>query len=148
MARAAKSPTKKKRIAAPPKLGAASNAAVARDLAAAVTRIEALERDLKALRNAAKGALLWASRFGPMFQQDAGGNVTFTAPTGLAVTAVTIQIGASASLQLTASLMQVEAGSVLFNTPMLQSAGVFRCDTVQATTVIAASYTPGAGNVW
>jgi len=34
-----------------------SNAAGARDLAAAVARIEALERELEALRNATKSAL-------------------------------------------------------------------------------------------
>lgn len=148
MTRASKSSPRTKRVAAPLKPGAPSNAAVARDLAAAVTRIEALERELKAQRNATKAAQLWTSRFGAMFQQDPGGNVTVTAPAGLTISAVTVQIGVSAALRLTASVMQVDAGSVLFNTPMLHSAGVVRCDTLQATTVIAASYTPGAGNVW
>ena len=40
-----------------------------------------------------------------------------------------------------AGMVNVEAGMSKFS-------GVVKCDTLIATTVVATSYTPGAGNIW
>ncbi len=41
------------------------------------------------------------------------------------------------------------SGPVLtINAPMTQSSGIIRATTIMADSVIASSYTPGAGNVW
>jgi uncharacterized protein involved in type VI secretion and phage assembly len=65
---------------------------------------------------------------------DANGNSIVLEPTGISVTA-------AAKVRITASMIEVESGVARF-------AGVVACDTLQANSVIASSYTPGAGNVW
>jgi hypothetical protein len=50
-------------------------------------------------------------------------------------------ITSATSLKVRAPVVTVEAGSADFD-------GVLRCSTLIADTVIASSYTPGAGNVW
>ncbi len=49
-------------------------------------------------------------------------------------------ISSAASLRVRAPRVSVEAGST-------EVSGVLKCDTLIATTVIASSYTPGAGNI-
>jgi hypothetical protein len=44
--------------------------------------------------------------------------------------------------------VQVSAGQVTVNAAMSTFSGMVKCDVMQATTVIATTYTPGAGNVW
>ncbi len=52
------------------------------------------------------------------------------------------KIKAQASqLEATAGMVKVDAGMSTFS-------GVVKCDTMIATTVIATTYTPGAGNIW
>lgn len=46
------------------------------------------------------------------------------------------------------SLMQLKAGTITVETPLAQFSGIVSCNVMQATTVIASTYTPGAGNVW
>ena len=34
------------------------------------------------------------------------------------------------------------------NAPIAKFSGIVQCDVIQANTVIGATYTPGAGNIW
>lgn len=61
--------------------------------------------------------------------------VTINAPTAQ------VQVTAASSMSITAPQLTVNAASATFS-------GIVQCTTMQATTVIATTYTPGAGNVW
>ena len=61
--------------------------------------------------------------------------VTINAPTG------TVQITAASEVDVTAPQVSVTAAIATFS-------GIVQCQVLQATTVIATTYTPGAGNVW
>lgn len=65
---------------------------------------------------------------------DAAG-VTVNSPSGQ------VQVKGAASIELTAPFVNVNASMSTFS-------GVVVCKVMQATTVIASTYTPGAGNVW
>lgn len=79
----------------------------------------------------------------------AGGKIELTAA-GSTITiegsGVTIQTGAKVSVQ--ASQVDVSAGLVKVDAAMSQFSGVVKCETLIATTVVATTYTPGAGNIW
>jgi phage baseplate assembly protein gpV len=69
-----------------------------------------------------------------------GNSVTFEA-SGVTVTAaakVTVQ---ASQVAISAGLVTVEAGMAKFS-------GVVQADTVITNSVVSASYTPGAGNIW
>jgi uncharacterized protein involved in type VI secretion and phage assembly len=80
-----------------------------------------------------------------------GGSIEFDAlqtslridSSGLTVNAATanVQITAATSMTLTAPQLTV-------NSAMSTFSGIVQCQTMIATTVIASTYTPGAGNVW
>ena len=74
--------------------------------------------------------------------EDANGNtVTMTA------SGVTVQ--ASAAVTVSAgSAVEVNASMVTVNAGMSRFSGVVQCDTLVSNSVVSASYTPGAGNVW
>jgi uncharacterized protein involved in type VI secretion and phage assembly len=59
-----------------------------------------------------------------------------------------VSIQAAAKVSVQASQLEVSAGQVSVNAAISSFAGLVRCDVLQATTVIAATYTPGAGNIW
>ena len=44
--------------------------------------------------------------------------------------------------------MEIDAGEVEVDAGVARFAGVVQCDTLVANSVVAASYTPGAGNTW
>lgn len=71
----------------------------------------------------------------------AGGATVTLSPAG-----VTIETGGKVEVQ--ASTMKVSAGMVTVDAGMSSFSGVVKCDTLIATTVVASTYTPGAGNVW
>jgi uncharacterized protein involved in type VI secretion and phage assembly len=52
------------------------------------------------------------------------------------------------TVKVTASRVEVSAPQVTVDAVMSTFSGVVKCDVLQATTVIATTYTPGAGNVW
>jgi hypothetical protein len=52
-----------------------------------------------------------------------------------------VTVTAPAQLSVSAGMVQVDAGMSRFS-------GVVQCDTLITNSVISASYTPGAGNVW
>jgi uncharacterized protein (DUF2345 family) len=51
-------------------------------------------------------------------------------------------------LVLQAAELEINGSQVAVNAGMLRCSGVVQADSVIANTVSAASYTPGAGNVW
>ena len=65
--------------------------------------------------------------------KDDNGNEIELTTSGLRVTAAT-------QVKVTASTVELE-------TPVARFAGVVQCETLMATSVVASSYTPGAGNV-
>jgi len=58
----------------------------------------------------------------------------------------TVQAGTKFSL--TAPKADVSAPTVNVDAAMSKFSGIVKADVVQATTVIASTYTPGAGNIW
>jgi uncharacterized protein involved in type VI secretion and phage assembly len=73
--------------------------------------------------------------------EDSNGNSVKLEEAGITVTA-------SAKVTVTASQVAVSAGMVQVDAGMSKFSGVVQADTVIANSVISASYTPGAGNIW
>lgn len=71
----------------------------------------------------------------------AGGATVTQSPSG-----VTVKTGATVKVE--ASQVEVTAGMVKVDAAVSTFSGVVTCDVLQATTVVATTYTPGAGNVW
>jgi hypothetical protein len=72
---------------------------------------------------------------------EAGANYIELGITGIdVVSAATLKLESSTQRTVTA-LLRNEAA-------MNENSGVVRCETLIATSVVASSYTPGAGNVW
>jgi len=59
-----------------------------------------------------------------------------------------VKIDSPAKVEVNASTVQVSSGMVTVDAALSSFSGVVKCDVLQATTVIASTYTPGAGNVW
>ena len=72
---------------------------------------------------------------------DSNGNSMKLESSGITVTA-------SAKVTVTASQVAVSAGMVTIDAGMSKFSGVVQCDTLISNSVISASYTPGAGNIW
>ena len=72
---------------------------------------------------------------------DSNGNSVKLEPSGITVTA-------AARLTVSAPTVEVSAGMVTVNAGMSRFSGVVQADTVISNSVVSASYTPGAGNIW
>jgi uncharacterized protein involved in type VI secretion and phage assembly len=72
---------------------------------------------------------------------DSNGNVVRLNSGGVAITA-------AARVSVEAGAVEVSAGSVTVNAGMSRFSGVVQCDTLISMSVISASYSPGAGNIW
>ena len=72
---------------------------------------------------------------------DSNGNSAKMEASGITVTA-------SAKVTINASTAEISAGMVTVNAGMSKFSGVVQADTVITNSVISASYTPGAGNIW
>jgi uncharacterized protein involved in type VI secretion and phage assembly len=72
---------------------------------------------------------------------DSNGNSVKLETSGITVTA-------SAKVTVNASQVEVSAGMVTVNAGLSRFSGVVQCDTLISTSVIATTYTPGAGNIW
>ena len=59
-----------------------------------------------------------------------------------------ITITASAKVTVNASQVAISAGMVTVDAGMSKFSGVVQCDTLISNSVVSASYTPGAGNIW
>jgi uncharacterized protein involved in type VI secretion and phage assembly len=66
--------------------------------------------------------------------EDSNGNTIKTGVQGITITA-------SGTLEIDASMVTVNSG-------MSQFSGVVQCSTLITNSVVSASYTPGAGNIW
>lgn len=82
--------------------------------------------------------------------EDGPGRIEIRDSNGNSVTlessGVTVQ--AAAKVTVSASLVEVSAGMVTVNAGFSSFSGVLQADTVITNSVISASYTPGAGNIW
>lgn len=72
---------------------------------------------------------------------DSNGNSVKLEASGITVTA-------SAKVTVNASQVAISAGMVTVDAGMSKFSGVVQADTVITNSVISASYTPGAGNIW
>ncbi len=72
---------------------------------------------------------------------DSNGNSVKLETSGITVTA-------SAKVTINATLVQVSASMVTVDAGMSSFSGVVKCDTLISNAVVSASYTPGAGNIW
>jgi uncharacterized protein involved in type VI secretion and phage assembly len=73
--------------------------------------------------------------------EDSNGNSVKLESAGVTVTA-------SAKMTINASTVEVSAAMVTVNAGMSKFSGVVQADTVITNTIIASTYTPGAGNIW
>jgi uncharacterized protein involved in type VI secretion and phage assembly len=73
--------------------------------------------------------------------QDANGNQVTLDSSGVTVTA-------SAALTVNASSATISAATLTVNAGISTFSGVVKADTVITNSVVSASYTPGAGNIW
>ena len=78
---------------------------------------------------------------GAVHIEDSNGNSVKLETSGITVTA-------SAKVTVNASMMEISASMVTVNAAMSKFSGVVQADTVISNSVISASYTPGAGNIW
>ena len=78
---------------------------------------------------------------GSITLQDANGNSVKLDPSG-------ITVNAAASLTVSAATAEISAATVTVNAGLSKFSGVVQADTVITNSVISASYTPGAGNIW
>ncbi|MCB0003150.1 MAG: type IV secretion protein Rhs, partial [Anaerolineae bacterium] len=59
-----------------------------------------------------------------------------------------ISVVASVKVSVRASTVEVNASMVTVNAAMSKFSGVVQCDTLISNSVISATYSPGAGNIW
>ena len=78
---------------------------------------------------------------GAVHVEDSNGNSVKLETSGITVTA-------SAKVTINASLVEVSASMVTVSAGMSRFSGVVQADTVICNSIISASYTPGAGNIW
>ena len=71
---------------------------------------------------------------------DSNGNAVKLEPSGVTVTA-------AAKVNVSATIVEIEAGELEVSAGMARFSGVVQCDTLVTNSVVASSYTPGAGNV-
>lgn len=78
-----------------------------------------------------------------------GGKVEFKAA-GTTVTIDTqgVTVNSSLNVKVQASLVNISASMVTVDAGMSRFSGVVQADSVITNSVISASYTPGAGNIW
>jgi uncharacterized protein involved in type VI secretion and phage assembly len=72
---------------------------------------------------------------------DSNGNSIKLGTSGVTVTA-------SAKVTITASTAEISASMLTVNAGMSKFSGIVQADTVMTNSVVSASYTPGAGNIW
>ena len=82
--------------------------------------------------------------------QDGPGRVTLEDSNGNQVALGTsgVTVTCAAALTVQASTLRISAGTIQLDAAMTVSGGVLQCETLVADSVVAQSYTPGAGNIW
>ncbi|HEY6169390.1 MAG TPA: phage baseplate assembly protein V [Verrucomicrobiae bacterium] len=81
---------------------------------------------------------------------ESGGSITFedTAGNSIKIDSQGISLQAASKVSVQAGQVSISAGMVSVDAGMSKFSGVVKCDVLQATSVVASTYTPGAGNVW
>lgn len=74
--------------------------------------------------------------------------ITDTVGNSISLGAGGVTVSAVAKLTLRAGVLEVHAGMLAVDAGMARFSGVVQCDTLIASSVVSASYTPGAGNIW
>jgi len=59
-----------------------------------------------------------------------------------------VTVNTSMNVKVQATMVQIDASMVTVNAGMSRFNGVVQADTVITNSIISASYTPGAGNIW
>ena len=82
--------------------------------------------------------------------QDGPGSIDLEDSNGnsIKMEAAGITVTASAKVTVNASTAEISAGMLTVNAGMSTFSGVVQADTVITNSIISASYTPGAGNIW
>jgi len=78
---------------------------------------------------------------GQVLIEDSNGNSVKLETSGITVTA-------SAKVTINASMVEISASMVTVNAGVSKFSGVVQADTIISNSVVSASYTPGAGNIW
>jgi uncharacterized protein involved in type VI secretion and phage assembly len=73
--------------------------------------------------------------------EDSNGNSIKLDPSGITLQAAAKLTATAATAEVSASMLTVNAGMSTFS-------GVAKADTVLSNSIVSASYTPGAGNIW
>jgi hypothetical protein len=73
--------------------------------------------------------------------EDANGNTIRLDSTGITITS-------AAKIVLSTSQLEINASALTVNAAMAKFSGIVQTDTLIANSVVANSYTPGAGNIW
>jgi uncharacterized protein involved in type VI secretion and phage assembly len=73
--------------------------------------------------------------------EDSNGNSIKLEASGITITT-------SAKVTVSATVVAVSAGMVTVDSAVAKFSGIVTCDTLISNSVISASYTPGAGNIW
>jgi uncharacterized protein involved in type VI secretion and phage assembly len=77
------------------------------------------------------------------------GSITLTAGSNsVTMDSSGVTVTADSTVSVTGNEVTVSASTVSVDAATSTFSGMVICDTLQATTVIGATYTPGAGNVW
>jgi phage baseplate assembly protein V len=92
------------------------------------------------LRTKHGATIVFDNGVGALEVTDSNGNAVKLAPDGVTVTA-------AAKVKVSAAVVEIDAGQVEVNAGMARFSGVVQCDTLVTNSVVASSYTPGAGNV-
>lgn len=81
---------------------------------------------------------------------ESGGSIKFedTAGNSITIDPQGISLQAASKVKVQAGQVEVQAGMVTVDAGMSKFSGIVKCDVLQATTVVASTYTPGAGNIW
>jgi len=82
--------------------------------------------------------------------KDGPGSITIEDSSGnsIKLESAGITVTAAAKVTVKASQVAVSAGMVTVDAGMSKFSGVVQADTVITNTIIASTYTPGAGNIW
>jgi hypothetical protein len=80
---------------------------------------------------------------------DKAGEVTISGQgSRIRIDASGITIQCAAKLEIDATAVKVNASMLEVAAGMSKFSGVVQCDTLVTNSVVASSYTPGAGNIW
>jgi phage baseplate assembly protein gpV len=78
-----------------------------------------------------------------------GGDSIRIGPVGIEIrSSGNVVVSAAARIEINAAIVEINAGTLVADAGLARFSGVVQCDTLIANSVVASSYTPGAGNVW